>query len=224
MSREDDRSAALRLVPVSRETLARLDVFVGLLTKWRKTINLVSEAAFSQIWMRHIADCAQLQAFAPEANVWVDMGSGAGLPGLVTAIQIADRPGARVHLIESDQRKCAFLREAARQTGAPAVIHNERIEDSAARISDIVDAVSARALAPLPQLIAFARIWLDRGAVGIFPRGQSAEKLVGSTFQKYSIDFPRSRTDPMSAIAIVRSRSVLTSIDIAPASCARREP
>ena len=116
----DDRHAALRLVPVSRETEDRLAAFVDLLDRWRKMTNLVADSTFPSVWTRHIADSAQLIGLAPEAKRWVDMGSGAGFPGLVIAIQLADVPGAVVHCIESDQRKCAFLREAARATGAAA--------------------------------------------------------------------------------------------------------
>ena len=206
MSRDDDRSAALSLVPVSRETLGRLDAYVALLAKWRKTINLVSDASFGDVWTRHIADSAQLLSFAPEARNWVDMGSGAGFPGLVLAIQLAGIAGARVHLIESDRRKCAFLREAARILGAPAIIHNVRIEDARSNIAEPVDAVTARALAPLSRLITFAKIWLDQGAVGVFPQGRSAEKGDLSVFQNYSVEFPNSRTDSMSPIAIIRKR------------------
>jgi 16S rRNA (guanine527-N7)-methyltransferase len=206
MSR-DDRFAALRLVPVSRETLERLDAYVGLLGQWRKAVNLIAESTFAEVWTRHVADSAQLLPFAPQAKVWVDMGSGAGFPGLVIAIQLADEPNARVHLIESDQRKCAFLREAARVTGAPAIIHNERIETATPAITDVVDAVSARALAPLPKLIDFAKIWLDHGAVGVFPRGRTNDQVIRSDFQNYALDFSRSRTDHMSAIAIIRNRS-----------------
>ena len=116
----DDRRAALRLVPVSRETEDRLATFVELLDRWRHKINLISNSTFPSVWTRHIADSAQLMALAPQAKRWVDMGSGAGFPGLVIAIQLADVPGAIVHCIESDGRKCAFLREAARATGAAA--------------------------------------------------------------------------------------------------------
>ena len=97
--------------------------YVDLLARWRKTTNLISESTFASVWTRHIADSAQLLALAPGAIRWVDMGSGAGFPGLVIAIQLAGVPGAVVHCIESDQRKCAFLREAARATGAAATIH-----------------------------------------------------------------------------------------------------
>ena len=206
MSRDDDRSTALRRVPVSRETLERLDAFVALLAKWRKTINLISEASFGQVWTRHVADSAQLLDFAPNARIWVDLGSGAGFPGLILAIQLADRPDACVHLIESDQRKCAFLREAARVTGAAAKIHNERIEIAASQIVGAVDVVTARALAPLPRLVDFAKVWLDHGALGVFPRGKASATEADniSDGQKYRVDFPRSRTDASSEIAIVR--------------------
>lgn len=210
MSRDDDRLAALRLVPVSRETLERLDAYVALLGRWRKAVNLISESTFAEVWTRHVADSAQLLDLATEAKIWVDMGSGAGFPGLVIAIQLADQPNARVHLIESDQRKCAFLREAARVTDAPAIVHNERIETAASGITDVVDAVSARALAPLPKLIDFAKIWLDHGAIGVFPRGRTDKQIVRSDFQNYAIEFPRSRTDRMSAISIIRNKSSIT--------------
>jgi 16S rRNA (guanine527-N7)-methyltransferase len=201
-----DRAAALRLFPVSRETSDRLDIYIALLAKWRKTINLVSDATFSAVWTRHVADSAQLRDLAPQARTWIDMGSGAGFPGLVIAIQLAEQRGAAVHLVESDQRKSAFLREVAQATGAPAYIHNLRIEQAGGEIAGPVDAVTARALAPLPRLIAFARMWLAQGAVGIFPRGQSGETEVGqfSDFQNFDLDFSRSRIDPLSKIAVVR--------------------
>jgi 16S rRNA (guanine527-N7)-methyltransferase len=208
MSRNDDRSAALRLGPVSRETSERLDRYVAILGKWRKTINLISESTFAEVWTRHIADCAQLLALAPAAKVWVDMGSGAGLPGLVIAIQLADTTDARVHLIESDQRKCAFLREAARETQAPAEIHNMRIEEAAQKIPLPVDAVTARALAPLPRLADFAKVWLESGAIGVFPRGKTAgaQADIFSAHQNFDIAFSTSRIDSSSNIALVRSR------------------
>src|SRR5277367_6578959 len=128
VSPDVDRREALRLIPVSRETGGRLAAYVDLLARWRKTINLIAESTFPSVWTRHIADSAQLLALTPGARRWVDMGSGAGFPGLVIAIQLADVPGAVVHCIESDQRKCAFLREAVRATGAAATIHSERVE------------------------------------------------------------------------------------------------
>ena len=110
----DDRAAALAFIGADSRMEARLDTYVDLLARWRKATNLISESAFSQVWARHIADSAQLLAFAPLARRWVDLGSGAGFPGMVIAIQLAEIEGAEVHCIESDQRKCAFLRAVAR--------------------------------------------------------------------------------------------------------------
>ena len=129
----DDRRAALRLVPVSRETEERLATFVELLDRWRHKINLISNPTFASVWTRHIADSAQLIALAPDAKRWVDLGSGAGFPGLVIAIQLADVPGAVVHCIESDGRKCAFLREATRATGAAAADSPRACRDNRVR-------------------------------------------------------------------------------------------
>ena len=170
-----DRASALRLVPVSRGTEQRLAVLVDLLTRWRKTTNLISESSFASVWTRHIADGTQLLGLAPGAKRWVDMGSGAGFPGLVVAIQLAEVPGAIVHCIESDKRKCAFLREAVRATGAAARIHPQRVDAVNADKLGPVDVVTARAFAPLPLTLELAKVWLERGAQGVFPRGRSAE-------------------------------------------------
>jgi 16S rRNA (guanine527-N7)-methyltransferase len=173
----DDRTAALAFIGADSRMEARLDTYVDLLARWRKATNLMSESAFSRVWARHIADSAQLLAFAPLARRWVDLGSGAGFPGMVIAIQLAEIQGAEVHCIESDQRKCAFLRAVARATAAPAHIHAARIETLDPTMLKPVHAVTARALAPLPGLLGLARPWLTRGAVGIFPRGRSEASL-----------------------------------------------
>ena len=204
-----DRANALALVPVPPETEARLAVYVDLLARWRKVTNLISEASFAEVWTRHIADSAQLLALAPHAQRWVDMGSGAGFPGMVIAIQLADVAGARVHCLESDQRKCAFLREVARATGAPAEIHAVRIESIDPESLAPVDAVTARALAPLPRLLEFAKVWIAQGAVGVFPRGRSAEAQLETTpaAQDFAIEFVASKLDPEAVILRVRSAS-----------------
>ncbi len=204
-----DRAKALALVPVPPETEARLAVYVDLLARWRKVTNLISEASFAEVWTRHIADSAQLLALAPHAQRWVDMGSGAGFPGMVIAIQLADVAGARVHCLESDQRKCAFLREVARATGAPAEIHAIRIESIDPESLAPVDAVTARALAPLPRLLEFAKVWIAQGAVGVFPRGRSAEAQLETTpaAQDFAIEFVASKLDPEAVILRLRSAS-----------------
>ena len=115
-----DREAALALTPVSRETLARLDRFVATLLTWQQRINLIAPASVRAIWTRHVADSLQLVSLAPAAKIWLDLGSGGGFPGLVIACALGETPGARVHLVESNGKKAAFLREAVRVTGAPA--------------------------------------------------------------------------------------------------------
>ena len=204
-----DRAKALSLVPVPPETEARLAILVDLLGRWRKLANLVSAASFAEAWTRHVADSAQLLALAPEARRWLDLGSGAGFPGLVIAIQLADVAGARVHCVESDRRKCAFLREAARATGAPAQIHPVRVEALDPAAVGPVDAVVARAFAPLPRILEFARVWIARGAVGVFPRGRSvaAQLEALSVPPDLAIDLVASKIDPHAAILRVRNVS-----------------
>ncbi len=170
-----DRARALALTPVSRETSDRLDRFVDQLLVWQQRINLIAPSTIPTIWTRHIADSLQLLALAPNAKVWADFGSGAGFPGLVLACALAETPGARVHLVESNSKKAAFLREAARVTGAPAQIHPVRIVDFVDNLRDSVEVVTARALAPLVELLANAYPLLKTGAVALFPKGQDVD-------------------------------------------------
>ena len=202
----DDRQAALRLVPVSRETEERLAAFVDLLDRWRRKTNLIADSTFLSVWTRHIANSAQLLALAPHAGCWLDMGSGAGFPGLVIAIQLAETPGAIVHCVESDQRKCAFLREAARATGAAAQIHPVRIESIEPDVLGPVDAVTARAFAPLRLTLKFARPWLERGAIAVFPRGESARDQIAALpgAPAYATEVLQSIVDPKAAILRIR--------------------
>jgi 16S rRNA (guanine527-N7)-methyltransferase len=196
----------MRLVPVSRETEERFVVFVDHLARWRKSTNLISETTFASVWTRHIADSAQILGLAPGALRWVDMGSGAGFPGLVIAIQLADVPGAVVHCIESDRRKCAFLREAVRATGAAADIHASRVEAVDAEKIGPVDAVTGRAFAPLPVTLKLAKVWLEQGAAGVFPRGRSAEDQLEMLDLNldYTIDLLPSVVDAGAGILRVR--------------------
>lgn len=201
-----DRREALGLVPVSRETADRFAIFVECLARWRRATNLISESTFPTVWTRHIADSAQLLPLAEGATRWLDMGSGAGFPGLIVAIQLAGTPEAVVHCVDSDQRRCAFLREAARATGAPAVIHPVRIELIAPGDVGAVDCVTARAFAPLPKTLEFAKPWLESGAVGLFPRGRSVLKDLEQDPPPpfYAIETIRSVLDADAAILRVR--------------------
>lgn len=200
-----DRAEALRLVPVSRETAALLDQYVSLLTRWQAAKNLVGPATLDHAWTRHIADSAQLVALVPDARTWVDLGSGAGFPGLVVACLQRDVPGMMVHLVESNGRKCAFLREAIRLLKVPAKVHDGRIEAVLDGWQGRVDVVSARALAPLSDLLHLGRKLLTTGAVGIFPKGQDVDEELteAAKYWKIQASTVASKTDPKARIVVV---------------------
>lgn len=201
----DDRAAALAMTPVSREILARLDRFISLLLQWQKTINLVAPASIPMVWTRHVADSLQLLDAVPDAQRWIDLGSGGGFPGLVLACALAGRPGASVHLVESSGKKAAFLREVARSLRLPVRIHAQRIEEFAAVHDEPADVVTARALAPLVELLALASPLLKRGARGLFPKGQDVEAELTAASKCWTIDAKLlpSRTDPRSRLVLV---------------------
>jgi 16S rRNA (guanine527-N7)-methyltransferase len=164
---------------VSRETLAQLKTYETLLFQWQKVKNLVAPGTLPELWERHFADSAQLPALAPDARNWLDLGSGAGFPGLVIAIMMANHHNRSVHLVESNSRKCAFLQEVARQTGLSVAIHEGRIEDVArgGRVGDI-DVVTARALAPLDRLLGLAESFFSEQTIGLFLKGREAAREV----------------------------------------------
>ena len=170
-----DKAAALGLTPVSRETEARLDRYIDLLLEWQTKTNLVAPSTLPNLWTRHVSDSLQLLALAPSARRWVDLGSGGGFPGIVLACALADMPDTMVHLIERNAKKAAFLREALRITNSPGAVHLADIGDSVDRISGTIDCVTARALAPLHQLIGFAEPLVRRGAKALFLKGQDVE-------------------------------------------------
>ena len=170
-----DKAAALALTPVSRETEARLDRYVALLLEWQAKTNLVAPSTLPTLWTRHISDSLQLMTIAPSAKVWADLGSGGGFPGIVLACAMADTPDAIVHLVERNAKKAAFLREALRVTNARGKVHLADIGDSVDRIVGAVDCVTARALAPLHQLIGFAAPLVKQGAKALFLKGQDVE-------------------------------------------------
>lgn len=198
--------AAVR-ADVSRETGDKLGLLASELRRWQGIKNLVSPATLDEVWSRHIADSLQLAELAPAARTWLDLGSGAGFPGLVVAVALADMPHARVHLVESNGRKCAFLRHAARLTGAPASVHEGRIEALAAGFAGTLDVVTARALAPLPQLLAWTQDMLKSGALGLFPKGRdaAAELTEAEKSWRFNAELLPSRTDSEARIVRVTS-------------------
>jgi 16S rRNA (guanine527-N7)-methyltransferase len=226
----DDFAAAFT---VSRETLDRLAVYEGLLRHWQKTINLVAPSTLDAIWHRHFADSAQLLALAPTATTWVDLGSGAGFPGMVIAILRANgvRPYARdlalatdrvegsdpttpprITLIDSNARKCAFLREVVRQTGiAPSVtvdILSTRIEAAAtqARLHG-PEVISARALAPVDRLVGLVAKLSSPRTVGLFLKGRDAvaELKAAEKMWNFNAELVPSRTDPDARVIAIRN-------------------
>jgi 16S rRNA (guanine527-N7)-methyltransferase len=199
---------------VSGETLDRLIAYADTLQLWQARINLVSPATLPDLWHRHMADSAQLLALAPPApSTWVDLGSGAGFPGLVIAILLAGRPEPRPHitLVDSDQRKCAFLAEVLRRTGIapliPVDILCARIEAATTRARlATVDVVSARALAPLGALLELAAPLLGPSSTGLLLKGRGAEVEVDEARRswQFSFDVVPSRTDKAARIVRVR--------------------
>ncbi|KKX26638.1 16S rRNA (guanine(527)-N(7))-methyltransferase RsmG [Rhizobium sp. LC145] len=139
---------------VSRETQERLEHFARLFQKWAKSINLVAPSTLDELWTRHIADSAQIFQLAPRPLRWMDLGSGGGFPGVITAIFLAELQDGWVHLVESNQKKAAFLRVALNETGARGSVHAVRVEDTDVSIP-ACDCISARALAELNQLLAY---------------------------------------------------------------------
>lgn len=177
------------IVPVPRETGTKLATLVDLVRKWQPIENLVSPATLPVIWQRHIADSAQLVPMFPAARYWLDLGSGAGFPGLVIAILAAGRPdGGRVDLIESNSRKCAFLREAIRQTGAPATVHEGRIDTVLREWRNPVDVVTARALAPLTDLFAMVSPNISAGSRAAFLKGRDFAREIAEASKSWDFD------------------------------------
>ena len=203
---EADKKRALALTPVSRETNERLNIYFLLLRTWQKKTNLVASSTLRNIWTRHIADSLQLMPLAPGARVWVDLGSGGGFPGIPIACALADTPGAKVHLVESNGKKAAFLREVVRKLGLPAEVHQERAEKFGESCAEAIDAVTARALAPLKTLCDQAFPFIRNGAVGLFPKGQdvAAELTEAAKCWRLEAETVPSVTSADSAIVVIR--------------------
>jgi 16S rRNA (guanine527-N7)-methyltransferase len=184
----------------------RLEAFVALLRRWQKAHNLVSARTLDEVWTRHIADSLQLVPFAPQTGHWVDLGSGAGFPGLVVAIALVGRP-IRFTLVESNAKKCAFLRTAARETGAAAEIACRRIEDYARTIAEPPEVLSARALAPFPRLCRLAAPLMGERTTLLMLKGRefAGEEQQAAKSWDYDLLVSPSRTDSSGQIVAVRN-------------------
>jgi 16S rRNA (guanine527-N7)-methyltransferase len=183
-----DKAAALSLMPVSRETEERLDRYIALLEEWQAKTNLVAPSTLPNLWTRHVADSLQLLPLAPSVKTWMDLGSGGGFPGVVLACAIAEIPGATIHLVERNAKKAAFLREALRVTSAPGFVHLSDIEVIVDRFASRIDCVTARALAPLHQLIGFAEPLVTKGAKALFLKGQDVESELTEATKYWNIE------------------------------------
>jgi len=203
--RSDDKAALTpaafaAAADVSRETLARLERFAALLQRWQPRINLVARDSLADLWRRHMLDSAQLWPLLPrQPGLVLDVGSGAGFPGLVLAIM-----GWRgVHLVESDARKCAFLREAARiaglTLGAGIVICNRRLEAAPALAADVI---TARAVAPLGELLALTERFRHAGTISLIHKGIRVEEELTAAAKTWRMTIDRipSRSDPKGTI------------------------
>lgn len=208
MSAATGRARALELSPALARVERELSIYEDLLRRWQQKINLVAPNTLADVWTRHFADSAQVLEAAPTAQIWADLGSGAGFPGLVTALLLKNAPGAEVHLIESDQRKAAFLRAVSRETGANgAVVHAERIEKALPPLAGRLEAVSARALAPLDRLVALAREPLEKGAIGVFLKGEEwRDELTDiEGLVNFKVKTIPSRTHPRARLIVLSS-------------------
>lgn len=196
---------------VSRETLHRFDLYAELLGRWQRAVNLVAPSTLDQVWLRHFLDSAQLRPLCPESTrTLVDLGSGAGFPGLVLALLGIPE----VHLVESDQRKAAFLREVAHRTGTPITLHTQRIESIQPFAADVV---TARGLASLSQILAYARPFLGPGGVCLCPKGARAYQELTEASELWHIsvaDTIQSKSDPTGTI--LRLRGIAPALGSAP--------
>jgi 16S rRNA (guanine527-N7)-methyltransferase len=202
-----DSQAILDRYNVSRESREKIETYVKLLLTWQQRINLIGPATVASVWDRHVCDSLQLLPLIPPgARSLAELGSGAGIPGLILAMAT----GMEAHLYESNGKKAAFLREAARQTGTRAIIHNVRLESlhGAAGVPK-VDCVVARALAPLPLLLDYAAPFLSQGAVGLFHKGQDVDVELTEATKYWRMDLRKhaSHCDSRGVILEIREAS-----------------
>lgn len=193
------------LTGASRAQVADLERLQAMLVEWNDRMNLVGPATLPHFWSRHVLDSAQLQALAPDALTWADLGAGAGFPGLVLAILLKGRDGAQVHLVESMAKRCRFLSEVVAALALPAQVVNARAEDVKLK----VDVVTARAVAPLTRLLGFAQPYMVRGARGLFLKGQDAEAEIAEARAnwRFDVDILPSQSDPRGRILSIERLS-----------------
>ncbi|MBI2261510.1 MAG: 16S rRNA (guanine(527)-N(7))-methyltransferase RsmG [Caulobacterales bacterium] len=191
------------LINATDEQIADLETFIERLAAANAVMNLIGPDTLPDVWNRHIWDSAQLLDLVPTAKTWADLGAGAGFPGVVLAILLKGRPEAHVWLIDSLGKRCRFLQEVVDELALPATVINGRAEAQALR----VDVVTARAVAPMDKLLAYAQPYLQRGAQGLFLKGEKAEAELIEARKVWHLDsdLSVSRSDPRGRIVSVRS-------------------
>jgi 16S rRNA (guanine527-N7)-methyltransferase len=193
-------------VSVSRETFSALQAYETLVQRWNSAINLVSKPTVENLWQRHIADSAQVFSFCPDGALsWVDLGSGGGFPGLVVAVLAKElKPDLRVTLVESDLRKATFLRQAAQALGLPVTVLSKRIEALDPLHADVL---SARALAPLSNLLGFAEQHLSPKGTAVIPKGArfAAEIADAQIAWMFDVDIHPSLSEADAALLVIRN-------------------
>lgn len=190
---------------VSRETYDAFERYVSHLRQWQSRINLISPNTLVEVWDRHIIDSAQLFALHPDAESWLDLGSGAGLPGVIIAIMVKERGYGRVSLVESNQKKAAFLRFVVQDLNLPADVYSQRIENCIGSVGQ-PNIVTARALAPLTDLLGYANLLLKKGAIGLFPKGREHQEELTEALANWQFSYTLhpSVTDPRARIVEIK--------------------
>jgi len=202
----EDPDRVLAPFHVSRETSERLTRYIALLLERQKTLNLIAPSTIPTIWTRHVADSLQLLPLAPGAKRWADLGSGGGFPGVVIACALAETPGAHVDLVESTGKKTAFLSDVVDALRLPATVHRGRIEDVAPRLAGKVEIVTARAVAPLKELLTLIMPLSEKGAQALLLKGQDVESELTEAAKCWNIDHVAvpSQTNPAGRVLVVR--------------------
>ncbi|MBL6641582.1 MAG: 16S rRNA (guanine(527)-N(7))-methyltransferase RsmG [PS1 clade bacterium] len=212
---------------VSRETLTKLMAYQALLGKWQKSVNLVGPNTLAHFWQRHAADSAQIMRYAPSTSTtpnaapkaapnatmtWLDLGSGGGLPGLVLAIMLAEKnPAAHMHFIESDRKKAGFLRAVIADTGLTATVHHARIEAVAAAKPPAlaaIDVITARALAPLPDLLGLLAPFCNSSTVALVHKGRNWQEELTAIEQYWKLNVTAQLSDTDAAARILEISAV----------------
>jgi 16S rRNA (guanine527-N7)-methyltransferase len=155
-------------------SVERLRAYVALLDKWRRITNLISDRSFNEVWSRHVEDSVLLWRACPLARTWLDIGSGAGFPGIVIAVILADHLDARIHCVESDSRKCAFLRTVATELRIPVKVHNLRAESITLGKTGPIDVLTARAFSTIDHILTLGENYLSQGSLAVLPRGKTS--------------------------------------------------